>query len=105
MATFVVTNPRPSNKALSLSGSWKMLAGSFTFSSSYATGGELLSVPGGLDDKGIYLCHLPAVVGGRLFEFVPATGKVKAYSALGTEVVATTDLSAVVLNPVLVVVR
>lgn len=68
----------------------------------YATGGVVIAPTDvGVSPAGaIEFIDCPAVVGSRLFETVLASGvwKVKAYSALGTEVSNSTDLSAVSLK-------
>lgn len=70
----------------SLSGPMRIFEHDYSFSPSYTTGGEAITLP-----TGTFQDLIAVVVegkGGYSFEYVAATGKLKAYSAPGTEVVA-----------------
>lgn len=80
---------------------------SFTMSNSYSTGGDTLSIPGGTDIRGkdLLLVHIcTSSDGTRLYDWDGnrTTPKIKAYSAIGTEVAAATNLSAVTIRAELV---
>lgn len=73
----------------------KLLTGSFTFSDSYATGGEAFDVTEYFSElKGVIVS--PA--GGRTFTYDATNKKILAYSAATTQVTAETDLSAVTVT-------
>lgn len=83
----------------------KLVTGTITFDSSYATGGEaLVSTDIGLSSKIEVICCAPA--SGYVFEYDYDNNKLKAYNttkggtipsggAPGVEVASTTDLSSV----------
>ena len=72
-----------SSEVNTFGGELRLLAGSFSFDSVYTPGGEQFSIAG-------YFRQIIGVlfpkVGGYSFEYIPATGLVKAYVAAGTEV-------------------
>lgn len=72
-----------------------------TMDSSYATGGEAVT-PALFGLGKIHTVQVPAVVGSRLAEYDNANSKIKMYSAVGTEVVAATNLSAVSFRAVVI---
>ena len=61
------------------------------------TGGEAIA-PNQLGLNSLELVEVQPVVGGRLFEFDHTNNKIKSHSALGTEVTATTNISAVTVR-------
>lgn len=72
-----------------------------TMSSSYATGGDTVALPGDFRGQGDFVALLIAnpMDGTRIYTWDggTTTPKIKAYTALSTEVTATTNLSTVVL--------
>lgn len=70
------------------------VTGTFTFSTSYATGGEALDLSTMLNGATLKGVVLPTD-GTRIFAYDYTNKLVLAYSALATQVVATTNLSAV----------
>jgi len=62
--------------------------------SSYPTGGYTLT-PGSFGLVSIEQANATANLGGFFYDYDTTTGKLVVYSAIGTEVVAATDLSAV----------
>ncbi len=62
---------------------------------SYPTGGEVLTAGkfGLMAIENVFISN--PCIGSYLLSYDPANKKIKAFSAIGTEVVATTDLSAV----------
>ena len=74
---------------------------SHSWSTSYATGGEAIAVSALVPDL-LAVSALPAA--GYTFAYDSGSGKLKAYSAAGTEVAATTNLQAAVGTTTLVVI-
>jgi len=75
----------------------KILSGSFTFSSSYATGGEALDLSNELKSVDrVIIGSFPVIATVASVKY--DDGMLLAYVAAGTEVAATTDLSTVVIE-------
>jgi hypothetical protein len=79
----------------------KIWTGTMQMSDHYDLGGELLN-PGNDFFRIIKMVFI-APQGGYTFQYIPSTGKIKAWSAVGTEVVHTTDLKALTAIPVVFV--
>ena len=70
----------------------------FTMSASYATGGDTLTLPSDITKRGLAaVVILNPLDGTRIYQWngSTATPKIQAFTAPGTEVTATTNLSAV----------
>lgn len=67
-----------------------------TFDASYPTGGEAITER----QLGLNVIDLLLVApsGGNTYEYLPATGKIKGYTASATEIADKTDLKAVVVK-------
>jgi hypothetical protein len=81
----------------------KVIHGSFTFSSSYTTGGESLDIgkyfTGDIAGiRRVVFGSFPVTATVASVQYVQSTGKVKAFVAAGTEVAAETNLSTVTVE-------
>ena len=79
-----------------VAGRMRITQGVINMSTSYATNGDTIS-PGDVGLTELKTLVIPAVVGARLFEHDPINAKIKAYTAINTQVTATTDLHTVAL--------
>lgn len=106
MGTLALTNASSgNNNVLSMSGRLRVLIGAFTFSSSYATGGEAFdlaaSYPGLV--KSVTVVTVPAA-GGNTFQYDSTTKKLLAYAG-SSQVAATTNLSTLGALPFIAFIR
>ena len=80
-----------------VAGRMRITQGQIAMSASYATNGDTIS-PGDVGLTELKTLMLQPFKTPRLFEFDAVNSKIKSYTALGTEVVNTTDLHLVVLD-------
>jgi hypothetical protein len=81
----------------------KVIHGTFTFSNSYATGGETLDINkhfnGGIHGiRRVIFGSFPVTATVASVRYDKNTGKVKAFVAAGTEIAAATNLSTVTVE-------
>lgn len=106
MGTLAVTNPSSgNNNVISMSGRMRLLVGTFTFSSSYTTGGEafdLVTQFPGLVKTVFFIDTSP--MGGNTFQWDATNKKLIAYAG-ASQVSAATNLSTLGAVPFFAVVR